>query len=379
MELHQLLNTLVEHSSEENISVTLTMKTHRLNNDAEQDPVRFKNLLKEIGQKLDAKQWDEKEIDQLLAKFRKLGNKHRFWLEQDESLVVFANKNFFHHIKLPIEVKSATYVDNYFFIKPLLRLQTFNKPFFILALSKNDNRLLKATRLGVESIKLNDIPDSYDEFTKLDVFETSQDSQAGASPGNVHGKGDAAEDKQQLLLQYIKHIEKGVTTELRNHGYPLIVAGVEHIFAQYKKINHYDNLLEDEYIKGNPDHMSESELHKAGWAIAKQFIDAEIKSIVEESADLTNTNRFIHDVNKIVKAAYYGQVDRLFLKTNTTLPGFYDKNGEEVMADNQSETDLTNLAAVECMKKSGEVLILENGALPNNAEVSAVLRYPVST
>jgi len=128
------LKTLLEHH--EQPSVSLYMPTVKVGSETQQNPIRFKNLMKEVESKLeeigirlsDASEWLEqaKKLDDL-----------EFWEHQELGLVIFISPTAFHYYCLPIEVDEIVVVSDRFHLKPLIPLVNKNGRYFILALSQD--------------------------------------------------------------------------------------------------------------------------------------------------------------------------------------------------------------------------------------------------
>lgn len=381
MDTSKLVKTLIYQAEDASNStcLTITMNTHRMNNEAEQDPVRFKNLLKSAREKLQSKNVDELQINQLLQSLEDLKNQPRFWQDQQDGLLFFVSEDLFQYVKLPFDVKSDVYLNDHFYILPLLRLNQQDQEYFVLTLSKNSVRLLRAGRSKIEEVELENLPGSYDEFTELDVFETSLSKGNSGANGSAgfHGKGDAADSKQRLGELFIKQVESVVTEYMRKQNAPLLLAGVSDITSHYLKFNHYHTVWEKDTLLGNPDYMSKEEIHRKSMIVSKKKIMNEIYDIADESTNLINTGRFIYDLGELVNAAKYGQVDTLFVQIGGFEFGTFDDENDQVQKSEEAETEMYNLAATKCLQNSGTVYLLDQDHMPQKTEISAVLRYPV--
>ena len=378
MEIAELVDTLLTDENNKTC-LTVTINTHRMNNEAEQDPLRFKNLLQDAHKQLIENDFSDQQAEEFLGEITKFRNQPRFWREQQEGLIFFVSDEMTHYVKLPFDVESNVYLNDHFYILPLIRLEQQDQEYYVLALSKNKIRLFKAHRTSIKEVELEDLPSSYEEFTQFDVFETSLskgNTGANGSSG-FHGKGDASDSKQRLSELLIKQVESAVTDYMRKQNAPLLLAGVSDITSHYLKYNHYHTVWEKDSILGNPDRMSKEEIHRKSLIISKQKIMNNIYDIADDSTNLINTGRFIYDINELLKAANYGQIDKLFVQTDGAEYGTYDSENDQVMRKGDASTDLYNLAAIKCLQNSGSVYLLDRDHMPQKTEISAVLRYPV--
>jgi len=374
----ELINNLI-NTPETETCITIALNTHRFNNDAQQDPLRFKKMVQEAAVKLEENGYNTSEAEELLDDISKLKDKHKFWLKQQESLIVFAGNGLFEYQKLPFKISEQVYVSDHFYIKPLIDLQQRMGEYFVLTLSKNNIRLLKIDHTVTSEIALEDIPTSYEEFTKFDVYEKSlSSSSTGSGNKQYHGTGDAAADDERYIEEFMKQVESGVTSYMRKTNRPLLLAGVDRIRSKYRKVNHYDHVITDNALKGNPDKWSEKELAEKSQPVIEQEKMGEIRREAEKCADYTNTDRFVRDIKQVSKAAGYGQIDTLFIAKNGAQPGYFDSKNEEVVTDGKASTDLYNWTGVKVLQNSGTVYLLDKEDMPDNAAFCALLRYSTS-
>ncbi|MBC8144305.1 MAG: hypothetical protein H7X80_01900, partial [bacterium] len=154
--------------------VSLYMPTHDAGADIQQDPIRFKNLLREAEERLRSTGSKQPEIDSLLGEARKLLELDRiFWRSPKAGFAMFAAPGFFAHYQIPIKPTERVYVHDSFFMKPLLRMTGTDGRFYILALSQDEIRLLEATRYTVRQCELKNIPTNMTDALHYDVLEQS--------------------------------------------------------------------------------------------------------------------------------------------------------------------------------------------------------------
>ena len=87
--IQQLISKAGEHS------VSIYLPTHRMNEAAQQDPIRYKNLLNQAAEKLVEHGMREEQVDEMLDKPRQLIDDGDFWLHQSDGLAVFCSRDHF--------------------------------------------------------------------------------------------------------------------------------------------------------------------------------------------------------------------------------------------------------------------------------------------
>src|SRR4030042_4993805 len=100
--------------------LSLYMSTHRSHPDNIQDPIRFKNLVKQLEKSL-LKQYSAIGVKELLEPFKTLGSNSEFWNHTLDGLAVLSATELFKVIRLPIVVEDQVVVADSLHTKPLLQ------------------------------------------------------------------------------------------------------------------------------------------------------------------------------------------------------------------------------------------------------------------
>lgn len=361
----------------EPVSVSIYIPTHKSEPDTQQDPIRYKNQLKTVENKLIEMEVEENTKESILDKAQSLLDDTMFWRHNDEGLAVFITDEFIEYYKVPISFEERILVDDCFLITPLIRMITLEGTYCVLALSQKKVRLLKCTRSKVEEIELENAPKSMEEFRQFDVYQKSVQHHSGQGKGTpiFHGHG-GGDDNNKVVMEYLKTIENEVTAEMRKRNDPLILAGVENAIAHYRKVNHYSRLM-DESITTNPDPVNNETLKDEGWSHIKAYFLKGMYDDLEKLGDLSGSDKISRDLNEILDGAYYGKVDSLFISNTSEKWGAFKPNGTDD-ADNgtmEKNTDLLNLAALYTLNKGGDVFSLNEEDDHLQSEVAAIYRY----
>lgn len=362
-----------------NPSISIFLPTHVKGEEVQQDPIRFKNLLKQAESKLKDQKVGQTTIDQLLEEPRKWLDQPLFWQHADKGLAVFITEDKVEHFRVPLSFREQVQVNNHFLITPLIPMITLDGSYTVLCLSQNKVRLLKCTRNSVEPIELEEAPTSMEEFLKFDVNEPHLQHHSGQGKGNAifHGQGGSSDTERKEVENYLNAIENEVTSILKKRNDPLILAGVDDVIARYRKVNHYRRLME-QGISGNPDDKSEADIKDEGWEVIKSYFLKDMYNDIERFSDLTGSDKQSDNLSQIVEAAYYGKIDSLFVPIGEQSWGWFDQERDTVhhSAEQQNgEHDLINAAAIKTITQGGNVYALNKQEMPNSASIAAIFRY----
>lgn len=365
--------------------VSLYMPTHRTGTQAQQDPIRYRNLLRDARGHLSARRPDDREADELLHRADRLAGDQMFWQHQSDGLALFTSPNAFYYYRLPLRFTSLVTVSDRFHIKPLLRLLTGDGRFFVLALSQNRVRMFQGSRFNLNPIEdIGKIPGSLDEALEPDDLGDSVHSRTGMSNGRgghtavYHGHGYSSEDAKKDIRRYFSQIDRGVSELLRGDTAPLVLAGVDYLLPIYREVSSHPNLAEDG-ILGSPDRLSAEELHKKAWERVRSHFRKEEEQAASKYRRAAGTGLTSDDIRTAVVAAVNGRVDSLFVPIGAHLWGTYCENTQTVTVSEQRHPeaeDLLDLAAVHTLNNGGSVYAVPEKRMPaEHGNIAALFRY----
>jgi len=192
------------------------------------------------------------------------------------------------------------------------------------------------------------------------------------------GNDSGEEMRKEDLKRYLHEVNNGVMKLIGSANVPLILAGVDNVVGEFRKMCKYTYLL-DVCLTGNKDYTSEHELHKDAWNLIRPYFDQYTTSAVESYGDLSATKKTSSDIDEIVPASVYSRVDKLFLKENCHIWGYFDEKNNQVVLHKsymKGDEDLANKAAIETLLHGGQVFMTSGSGMPEQTrDIAAVFRY----
>lgn len=384
------LKTLIEARTATRC-VSLYMPTVRAGDETLQNPIRLKNMLRVAEERLVQSGLRGKEVRKLLDPAEHQVREGCFWEHPENGLALFCSPELLKIFFSPLCFEERVFVGNRFMVKPLIPLFSDGQPFYILALSQNQVRLLKATCFHVEEVELEGVPKSLSEALALD--DPDRELQAhvfqgvptgGSRPTLMfHGNGGGTEDKEEKseLLYFFQKIDRGLRGILVESKSPLVLAGVEYQHSIYREANSYPHLVM-QGIHVNPDRLSAEELHRWAWEIVQPIFDQEMedaKALYQQFMG-EGAGRASQNVREIVPAAYYGRIGKLFLPVAQECWGNFSPDTGEVSLHPEDlpgpeDMDLLDFAAASTFINDGQVYVLQPGQMPEPVAAAAVFRY----
>lgn len=370
--------------------VSLFLPTHRYGKDIEQAPIRLKNLLRKVEDELKGRGLRSPQIEKIVEAPKQLLPDDFFWSHQSDGLAVFFNSEEFSYYRLPIRFEETAIISHRYHIKPLLPLFSGDGRFYILALSQNAVRLLQGSRYSVNQVVLGDIPNSLAEALKYDEPERQLQFHTGAQPGTQGGRGKRAamfhghgidpldlSTHKKNLLRFFQLVDRGLRDVFKNGHIPLVLAGVDYLLPLYQEANSYPYVLKDG-IMGNPEELSDAQLHERGWGIVGPYFKKEQEEAAAKFEELKGTGKASNLLEEVVPAAYHGRIEYLFVEAEQHKWGNFDENSNEVKIHEQPEPgdeDLLDFAATHTFLSNGTVYAEKAEAIPGKSVVAAIFRY----
>ncbi|MBD2165685.1 hypothetical protein H6G04_14905 [Calothrix membranacea FACHB-236] len=370
--------------------VSIYMPAHPAGPEVRQDPIRFKNLIREAEVRLVDAGLEPQEATQLLQKAIDLDTP-TFWEQMGEpGLAIFISQDFFRYYTLPLNFQELVVVTDRFHVKPLLPILNGNGRFYVLALSQQDVRFFEGTRYTINQIEVENMPKSLDEALQRD--DTAKEGQfriasskggtanTFVQPGEFHGQGSPDRDQhQEQIRQFFYVIDNALHEKLRDETAPLVLAGVEYLLPLYRQANSYQHLM-IEGITGNPEILSAQELHDQAWPIVEADFQKSQQEFLDRFQQLFggNTGKASNDLQKIIPAAYYQRVDSLLVAVDQQQWGLFDPSSETVYLHEEKETgdeDLLDLVASHTLLNGGTVYAVPPEQIPYSTPVAAIFRY----
>lgn len=371
------LKTLIETEGE--WCVSILMPTVRTGTEVQQNPIRFRNLLREAENQLSRLGARASQAEQVLKPAQALLNEADVWRQMGDGLAVFSSPDHFSAHRLPASFEEVVVVKRRFHLKPLMVLLSGDGPFYVLALSQDSFRLLEGSRYSISEIDVAGVPESLAAALRYERPERALRTAAVGAQG-FHGFGGGSDDESRLdILRFFKMVDRGLRDLLADKQAPLVLAGVDYLLPIYREANTYSYLLEGG-LTGSPEALSAKELHQRAWELVKPvFSKSELdqKALYLQLAG-QNDERACDDFKRIVQAAHEGRIAALFAARGVQEWGVYRAHSHNVHVhptQQPGDHDLIDLAAVQTFANGGKVYLTEPGSVPGNKEWAAIFRY----
>ena len=357
--------------------VSFFLPTHRHPPQRDQDPVRFRNLLRSAESRVAAAGFPD--AAGLLEPVAELADRGE-WGPPLDGLAVFRSPEFFAHHSLPMTLPERLVVADTFHVRPLLRFLESSERYYVLALSQNQVRLFEGTpsslslmEPGLPVRSLEDALGAEHDERFLNVRSAGR----GGEGTLYHGHGDAEGAREEDLRRFFRVVDSAAWKLLREERAPLILAGIGRYVPLYRELSRYPFVAE-RGIEGNVDDLDGEQLRQRARPLLDALFSARRQEQLEELAVARGRGRAALDLESIGRHAVQGRVRRLFLSEGSHLRGRLDREtGEihEAAANGEPGDDVLDDVAEAVLARDGEVTTLPAEAMPGGAPAAALLRW----
>ncbi len=362
-------------------AVSVFLPTHRAGAEIQQDPIRLKNLIKQAEDQLIKEGMRAPEARELLAPISALLDDADFWRHQEDGLAIFRSREVFRVYRLPIPLEEFVQVSTRFYVKPLLPVLINESRFYVLALSQKAVRLLECSRDHVQAVDLASVPQGME--AALPEGGSPQDQHYSLPVGHnastrFHGHGAGAEDLDAVnVIRYFHRVREGLKDILAQNRAPIVLACVDHLAPLFKEATGDRNILEA-IVQGNPDGLSDKELHHRAWPIAEpSFLEARAMAATQYHEGL-GKGRAGHALLDVLTAAHQGRIATLFLASGVRRYGRFDFDSlslEEHAEQQPGDDELIDLAAMQTLLHGGILYGTDQKDMPGQQVLAAVYRF----
>lgn len=360
--------------------LSLYQPTHRQHPDNVQDPIRFRNLVKQMEESLRQK-YPKREVAPLLAPFEALANDDAFWNHTTDGLAVLGAPGLFRVYRLPRPVAELVVVADSFHTKPLVRITQSADRFQVLGLSRNSFALFEGNRDSLLEVQALNGADQ----TADDMLGKESDSREGAhrSYGPL---GDAAwhgTDVKQAAgdrdtEQFFRAVDQAVMQRSGPSGsMGLILAALPEHHSLFRAVSKNPLLLK-EAIDVNPDAMPLDVLRERAWELVQPYYLERLSGLLDSYGAGTARAQGSDVLDDIANAAVQGRVATLLIEADRLVPGKMDAGTGKVTSgqlDDPEVDDLLDDLGEQVLRMGGEVVMVPAERMPTSTGAAAVFRF----
>lgn len=376
--------------------MSLYQPTHRQHPDNVQDPIRFRNLVKELAGSLSRK-YPPRDMRALLQAFEALAEDRDFWNHTGDGLAVFAAQDEFRVYRLQRPVAELTVVAESFHTKPLMRIAQSADRYQVLGLSKHGFTLYEGNRDALDVMApIEGVPQTADEMLGRDADKregahraygpagvsnlTSRGASVRQDAGGVvrHGTDVKQDADDRDTEQFFRAVDEAVLKHWSQpSGLRLILSALPQHHHLFRSISRSSYLM-SEAIDVHPDNLSLDALRERAWQVVRPGYMQRLAELVESYGAARSKGGGSDDLSEIAAAAVAGRVETLLIEADRLVPGRIDAASGALLSgdlQNPEVDDVLDDLGELVLKKSGAVVIVPSELMPTRSGAAAIHRF----
>ncbi len=371
--------------------LSLYQPTHRRHPDNQQDPIRFKNLVKSLEATL-RKTMPAAAADEALAPFAALADDHTFWKHTLDGLAVLGAPGVFRVMHLQQPVPERAVVADSFHVKPLWRCMQGSGRYQVLGLSLHKVCFYEGNRDVLDEVDLKErfggaVPTTIEEALghELTTPHHAVNSYGGVGGNRSpmhHGHGGRAAESEVDAERFFRAVDRAVHEHCsKPSALPLLLAAQHMHHALFRRVSHNPYL-----VKGGvpvfPGAIDAEGLRSFAWEVMRAELEKPIRVYRDQFKSALSRGKGSGLLEEVALAAVSGRIETLLIDGDCTLPGRLDLVTGEVALDEDGTMDPVASVHDDVLDDLGELvtrcggraLVLPHAEMPTRTGVAAIFR-----
>lgn len=362
--------------------LSLYQPTYRDPSHAEENRIRFKNLLKQLEASL-KKKFPDSDVDPIMKPFYEIREDRSFWDHTKDGLAVFATPKHTVVFKTQSPVKEIAMVGKTsFHTKPMIRLLETQDEYHVLAIGREKFELYDCVKDVCDRVEIDsEIPTTKEEA--IGTFEEDPTLNYGAYQGDgptpgFHGHDDIKGVLEKDIERFFRHADKVVYDNYsKPTEKPLILCTLPE-YQSFFQENSRNTQLVKEGVKRSENMIDAKRLGREAWAIFKPKYEARINELINSYNNASTKGLGSDNLEAIAENIIKGNIETILVESEKTVPGRIDRDSGRIIKgepDHPDYDDVLDDIAQLVQKQGGEVHVLDADKMPTNKGLAAIYRF----
>ncbi|HZR05978.1 MAG TPA: hypothetical protein VFA61_09135 [Candidatus Udaeobacter sp.] len=359
--------------------LSLYQPTHRTHPDNEQDPIRFRNLVRELEQSL-RRDYSKRDVRPLLQPFHKLAEDRAFWNCTLTGLAVLGAPGFFRTYRLQRPVPELAIVADSFHIKPLRILQS-SDDYQLLGVSREKISFFEGNRDALDEVKLDpvvprspaDVPGGESKEFHLSAWTSSP-----GTPGLRYSEGSKSDLVENETTRFFRAVDRAILEHYSQPSrLPLLLAALPENQSLFRQISHNPFLI-SEAINFYPDDLAGDAFRKEAWHVIEPHYVARLAGLVDMFRVAKARELASDDLEEIAESAVAARVATLLVEADRQIPGRFEATTGEMQLAEPAKPDVDDVLddiAELVLKNGGQVVVVPRARMPTQTGAAAIYRF----
>ena len=363
--------------------LSLYQPTHRRHPDNQQDPIRFRHLVKALETSL-LQQHQADAVRDLLAPFEALAQDHDFWSHTQDGLAVLGAPGLLRVFSLQRPVSELAVVADSFHTKPLRQVLQSTDRYQVLALSRDRVQLFEGDRHALDAVALTEgVPATMDaalggERTEPHSTVSSYGGIGGSHGAMHHGHGGKKDEIDGDAERFFRAVDRAVLEHhSRPSGMPLMLAALPEHHHRFRALSHNPFLMAGGLMV-DPQSLAPDALCQRAWEVVAPLQEAQQAAWRDAYAAAAAKGLGSENLSQVARAAVAGRVATLLIEAERQVTGRIDGSTGRIdpaeLGNPRADDVLDDLGAL-VEKMGGQVHVLPADRMPCSSGVAASFRH----
>jgi hypothetical protein len=362
--------------------VSLYQPTHRHHPDNQQDPIRFRNLVKTIEESLRRK-YAARDIRPLIEPFHALADNVHFWNRTFDGLAVLGAPGTFRVYRLQRSVPELGVVADSFHLKPLLRILQSADRYQVLGLSRQEVRLYEGNRDALDEIELSPtVAEAIAGALEAELKQSNVSVWTHGSDSVKAGVHQSQGSEDRALASADERFFRAVDRTILEHysrpsALPVLLASLPQHQSLFRRVSHNPFLM-NAGIDIDPNSLTIEELRAHAWKVVEPHYLTRLAGLVEIFGSARSKGLASSDLAQAADSAMAGRVATLLVEAERRIPGRIDTLSGDIKLDdlgNPEVDDLLDDIAEVVLRNRGQVVIVPAERMPVDTGLAAIYRF----
>ncbi len=363
--------------------LSLYQPTHRRHPDNQQDPIRFRHLVRDLETSLQ-QQHPVDAVATLIEPFEALAQDHDFWNHTLDGLAVLGAPGLMRIFLLQRPVAALAVAADSFHTKPLRQFLQSTRRYQVLALSLDKVQLFEGDRNALDAVALaSGVPQTMAEVLGGQRTEphSTVSSYGGIGGGHTamhHGQGGRKDEIDGDAERFFRAVDRAVLEHhSRPSGLPLMLAALPEHHHRFRQVSHNPLLMADGLMV-DPQGLTHDTLRQRAWDVAAPQQQAQHAAWREAYAVAAAKGLGSDDLSQVAHAAVAGRVATLLVEAGRQearrIDGSTGRIDPAELENPRVDDVLDDLGAL-VERMGGQVHVLPAEGMPCRTGVAASFRH----
>lgn len=365
--------------------LSLYQATHRSHPENAQDPIRYKNLVKQLENSLNST-FTTKESEAILKPFHQLAENTEFWQHTLDGIAILANKDEFHIYPLQRSTPDFAVVADSWHLKPLLRQTQTQDRYQVLCVTRSGVQVFEGNRDSLDHVVFSsDFPDTVEKALGTDENQPFQQvGTYGLGPSSTgmamyHGHGGKADSLEIDIERFFRVVDKAVHERVSKHSHlPLLLVTLSEYQGVFRKLSNNPMLIE-QGLSIDPTALTIDQLREKTWEMMEPVAAKRVQDAVAGFNQAHGTGLANADLERSLVAILDGRVETLLVDADKRVPGRINTEERQIeFLDDFSAPDAEDILddmAEMVLRRGGKVMVIPSSYMPTDSGLASIYRY----